>query len=143
MLSKRPYLLLAWYNWICDANLTPYIAIDATLSQVVVPSSHIVDGKITLNISPSATENFCIHYLKERPHIAYALEFEVGFSTRDNTLNVEWIYIPIKAVQAIYAAENQQGIFFSPEEDEIFLEPKKISASASSNTKLPPLTIVE
>ena len=50
----RPYLARAIYEWICDNQLTPYLLVDATQSYVKVPTQHVKDGQIVLNIVPHA-----------------------------------------------------------------------------------------
>ena len=50
MTSNQPYLLRAFYEWIVDNDLTPYI----------VPQEFVKDGQIVLNVSPSACVNFSL-----------------------------------------------------------------------------------
>ena len=50
MTPKRPYLLRAFYEWIVDNSMTPYITVDATAEEVSVPRQHVKDGRIVLNI---------------------------------------------------------------------------------------------
>lgn len=104
MISNRSYLLRAFYDWIVDNRLTPYILIDAELPHVEVPKQYVQDGKITLNISPDAVLN-----LKRDNK---AIQFEASFNGQSML-----VYAPIKAVLAIYARENGQGMVFSEEED--------------------------
>ncbi|MEK7323350.1 MAG: ClpXP protease specificity-enhancing factor SspB, partial [Pseudomonadota bacterium] len=54
MTSSRPYLIRALYQWIVDNDMTPYIVVDATVEGIVVPTQHVRDGQIVLNISPRA-----------------------------------------------------------------------------------------
>lgn len=103
-ISNRSYLLRAFYDWIVDNHLTPYILIDAELPHVEVPKQYVQDGKITLNISPDAVLN-----LKKDNK---AIQFEASFNGQSML-----VYAPIKAVLAIYARENGQGMVFSEEED--------------------------
>ena len=60
MSSSRPYLLRALYEWILDNGNTPYILVDAGSGSVNVPEEHVKDGKIILNISPSAVRDLDI-----------------------------------------------------------------------------------
>ena len=55
--SKRPYLIRAMHEWMGDNGHTPHIVIDASVDGVTVPTEHIKDGKIILNISHSAAHN--------------------------------------------------------------------------------------
>lgn len=104
MTSNRSYLLRAFYDWIVDNHLTPYLVLDAELPHVEVPKQCIKNGKITLNISPNATLNLKIN--------TQAIEFEASFNGQTML-----IYAPIQAVLAIYSRENGQGMVFTEEED--------------------------
>jgi len=55
--SKRPYLIRAMHEWMGDNGHTPHIVIDTTLDGVTVPTEHIKDEKIILNVSHSAAHN--------------------------------------------------------------------------------------
>jgi len=46
MTSNQPYLLRAFYEWIVDNDLTPYIVVDATNELVEVPQEFVKDGQI-------------------------------------------------------------------------------------------------
>ena len=50
----RPYMARAIYEWICDNQLTPYLLVDATQPNTMVPEQFIQDGQITLNLAPHA-----------------------------------------------------------------------------------------
>ena len=99
----RPYLARAIYDWICDNNLTPYLLVDALQNTVQVPTQHIKDGQIVLNIAPHAVNQF------NMDHDA------IFFSARFGGVSQE-IYVPMSAVLGIYSRENGQGLFFDPEE---------------------------
>jgi len=102
MISKRPYLLRAFYEWIVDNRLTPYILLDAEIPHVEAPMQYIKDGKITLNISMEAVLNLKI--------TNRAIQFYACFNGR-----AEIVYAPIAAVLAIYARENGEGMVFTEE----------------------------
>ncbi len=103
MLSNKPYLIRAFYQWIIDSACTPYIVINASFPRCRVPMEHVENGEITLNISPIAVRDLNI--------TNDLLEFKASFSG-----TVHLISAPIKAVLAIYANENQQGMFFDYED---------------------------
>lgn len=103
MLSNKPYLIRAFYQWIIDSSCTPYIVINANFPRCHVPMEHVENGEITLNISPMAIRDLNI--------TNDLLEFRASFSGV-----VHLISAPIKAVLAIYANENQQGMFFDYED---------------------------
>ena len=103
MNSSRPYLLRALYEWIVDNDCTPHILVAAEYPGARVPAGYAQDGQIVLNISPSA-----VRYLEMGNEV---LTFEGRFGGVAQSL-----YIPVAAVQAIYARENGQGMAFELEE---------------------------
>lgn len=105
MLSNKPYLVRAFYDWIVDSKCTPFLVVNANFPRCQVPLEFVEDGQITLNIAPEAIRDFKIG--KE------FVEFRASFSGI-----VHIISAPIKAVLAVYAQENGQGMFFDYEEDE-------------------------
>ena len=104
MTSSRPYLLRAIYEWIVDNNLTPYLLVNASADNVVVPEQYIEDGKIILNVNPTAVQG-----------LQLANE-AVSFSARFSGASMD-IYVPTSAVFAIYARENGRGMVFNDELD--------------------------
>ncbi len=103
MFSNKPYLVRAFYEWIVDNACTPYVVINATYPRCNVPVEHVENGEITLNIAPSAIRDLKI--------TNDTIEFRASFSGL-----VHIISAPVKAILAIYAQENQQGMFFDYEE---------------------------
>ncbi|QDG37468.1 ClpXP protease specificity-enhancing factor [Alteromonas mediterranea] len=104
MTSNQPYLLRAFYEWIVDNDLTPYIVVDAMNELVEVPQEFVKDGQIVLNVSPSACVNFSLDL--------DGLSFQARFSGQPRILSM-----PCEAVMAIYARENGAGTVFATEED--------------------------
>ncbi len=102
MTSNKPYFIRALYEWILDNDCTPYIVVDATLPFVDVPRQFVHDGKIILNILPSATHNLNLG--------DDWITFSARFSGVPQNIN-----IPIGAVAAIYAQENGEGMGFQTE----------------------------
>jgi len=103
MLSNKPYLVRAFYDWIVDSSCTPFIVINAGYKDCNIPDEYIENGEITLNVSPQAIRDLKI--LNEK------VEFRASFSGV-----VHVVAAPIKSVLAIYAQENQEGMFFDYEE---------------------------
>ncbi len=103
MTSNRPYLLRAIYDWISDNGLTPYLLVDATAEGVRVPPHVIKNGQVVLNIAMRAVANLDLG--NER----------IGFQARFSGVS-HAIHIPIRAVLALYAQENGQGMMFPAEE---------------------------
>ena len=102
MTSNRPYLLRALYQWLLDNNMTPQILVDATDAEAVLPQEHVREGRIVLNISPSAVTDLLI--------ADAAISFKARFAGRSCA-----VHAPIRAVLAIYARENGKGMAFPPE----------------------------
>ena len=126
MISNRPYLLRALNEWILDNGMTPYVMVDAEATGVQIPVDYVEDGKIVLNISPSAVRDLFIN------------NESLSFSARFGGTPYQ-IYTPIVAVLAIYAKETGNGMVF-PEEnnDENEEEPGR-----STTDKKPHLKVVK
>jgi len=101
--SSRPYIMRALYEWIVDNECTPYVLVDASVEQVMVPQQYVKDNQIVLNISPDAVVDLSI------TNNAVAFNGRFGGVAAD-------VYVPIAAVVGIYARENGQGMVFDPEE---------------------------
>jgi len=117
MLSKRPYLIRALFDWTVDQGHVPIIVVDATVSGVLVPQAHVDEGQIHLNISPSAVRNFAM----DRKSIA----FEARFAGKP-----EAIYVPMRAIIGIYDRDFGSGAQFPPEPDEEFEDDNEITDTA-------------
>lgn len=106
MLSNKPYLLRAFYEWIVASGCTPFLLINATFPRCKVPEQFIENGEITLNIAPQAVRELVL--------ANDFVTFQASFSGI-----VHIISAPVKAVLAIYAQENRQGMFFDYEEESV------------------------
>lgn len=124
MTSNRPYLLRALYDWICDNHLTPYLLVDASGDDLSIPFEFVEDGKIILNISPSAVRDLDL----SNDYI----NFKARFSGQ--SMNV---YFPVNAVLAIYAKENGRGMIFQEEEQEEVETENKSVATTTEDKKEP------
>ena len=116
----RPYMVRALYQWIEDNALTPYLMVDATAKNVQIPTEHVQDGRIVLNIASRATGNMSM----ENDYI--------HFSARFGGVSQE-IWIPLPAVMGIYAKENSQGMFFDPSEYDNY-DPEEDSLATSKKS---------
>jgi stringent starvation protein B len=96
MSSNKPYLVGAFYDWISDNDLTPYIVVDVSVYGVLVPMSYVNDGQIVLNIAASAVGSIALG--------ADAIEFSARFGGK-----LEHMTVPYGAVAANYAKENCAG----------------------------------
>ncbi len=137
MIPSRPYLLRAIYEWLADNNMTPYMMVDAEQESVEVPLQYVEDGRIILNISPTATQNLSLDN--------DAVSFNARFGGKPQV-----IYVPMVAILAVYSRETGQGSIFKPEEglvDQASIKPdppeppspskkKKGSASGRANLRV-------
>jgi len=91
------------YQWIVDNGTTPYLLVDAETNAESLPTEHIHDGKIVLNIAPMAINGLVLG------------DNEISFSARFSGTPRK-IHVPIQAVLAIYARENGQGMMFTEDD---------------------------
>ena len=104
----RPYMIRAFYEWLEDNSLTPYLLVDATQDNLVIPTEHVQNGKIVLNIASQATGNMNID------------NNYINFNARFGGVSRE-LWIPMQAVMALFAKENQSiAMPFDPAEYEDF-----------------------
>ena len=127
MTSNKPYLVGAFYDWISDNDLTPYIVVDVNVYGVLVPMSYVADGQIVLNIASSAVGSISMGEA--------AIELSARFGGK-----LEHLTVPYGAIGAIYAKENGAGTSLPiehPNEEEpvelaIESTPKRDKTSLSS-----------
>lgn len=107
MLSIRPYLLEAFYQWVVDSRCTPILLVDASHPQCRIPQEFLEDGEAVFNISPHAVRDLKIS--KDS-----GISFKASFS---GVIHV--IAVPLACVLALYAEENGDG-YFPEEENTLF-----------------------
>jgi stringent starvation protein B len=104
MTSNRPYLIRALFDWLLDNALTPHLLVEVDNdSTVVVPHQFVEDGRIVLNISPTAVRGL------ELGNELITFNARFGGAPMD-------VMVPVSAVLGIYARENGQGMLFPQEE---------------------------
>jgi len=128
MNSSRPYIMRALYEWIVDNDFTPYVLVDASMADVMVPQQFVKDNQIVLNISPDAVVDLSIS------NQAVAFNGRFGGVATD-------VFVPISAVVGIYARENGQGMVFDPEE--VVSPPDDTPPESGKPEKRPSLKIVK
>jgi len=122
MTSTKPYIVKAFYDWISDNGLTPYIVVDVNVYGVMVPMSYVNDGQIVLNVSLSAVGSIAMG--------EDTIELSARFGGK-----LEHMSVPYGAVGAIYAKENGAGTSLAiehPEQDDIVEAPEQAPAKMSS-----------
>jgi len=152
MLSNRPYIIRAMYDWIVDNQWTPHVQVDANYPGVNVPQEYVQDDVIVLNMNPSAVVGLSM--------ANDWFTFKARFKGIETTLG-----FPPEAVLAIFARENGHGMPFPPEpypegydepedkpslksvesskDDKSKTESKTGSTSKKSDKKKPSLSIVK
>ncbi|HBC58189.1 MAG TPA: ClpXP protease specificity-enhancing factor [Gammaproteobacteria bacterium] len=129
MTSNRPYLIRALYEWIIDNQLTPHLLVEAVGDDVKVPTQYVHDGRIVLNVAPSAVQ---------------ALEMGndfIIFSARFAGQAMD-VVIPVNNVMAIYAKETGEGMAF-PSVEEGAESAEDVGTTATENRTKPTLTVVK
>jgi stringent starvation protein B len=92
------------HEWMSDNGHTPHIVVDASEDGVSVPSEHIKDSKIILNIGETAAHNLKL------------TNDAVSFRARFSGVPFD-VWVPMKSVLGIYARESGQGMIFSHDSD--------------------------
>lgn len=129
--SRRPYLIRALNEWILDNDLTPHLLVAADAHGVDVPSQFVSDeGKITVNISPSAVRDLVMDN--------ELVSFSARFSGKPYTVSM-----PPGAVLAIYARENGEGMLFGEVEQASQTADDADHASADDHNKGAHLTRIK
>lgn len=106
MISNRPYLLRAFYDWIVDSKCTPILVIDTNNPRCQIPAEFVDGGEIVFNVSPVAVRDFQISNQN--------IEFLASFSGISH-----FISAPVGAILAIYAEEYTEDGLFLDAEDEL------------------------
>lgn len=107
MTDNKPYLMRAIYEWIEDNGATPYLYVDTSQANLLIPDHLYGDNPLILNIAMTACQNLEI----SNEHVS----FQARFSGR-----VFDLFIPVSACLAIIARENGLGMSFevqAPETD--------------------------
>ena len=116
------------HEWMLDNGFTPHLVVDAKREGVLVPESHVKDGKIVLNVSPSATRALVLGN--------DTVTFEARFGGVSQQL-----LIPVAAVLGIYARETGEGMVFS--EQDLGPEPPTKPPPPEDGSRRPQLKVVK
>jgi len=112
MKTLRPYLIRGVYEWLVDNDQTPYLLVGANHPGVVVPMSSVSDGKVILNIGPTAVQGLLLGN--------DLIEFSARFSGAPMA-----VVVPINAALAVYSKETGKGMVFEEEAPEDPLPPEE------------------
>lgn len=102
LISTKPYLVRAIHEWCVDNYLTPLLMVVVN-PQTIVPMGYVKQGEIVLNLSYTATKDLLIQ------------NDQITFSARFGGVSHD-LYIPMNAIKGIFARENNQGMYFQPED---------------------------
>jgi len=122
--STRPYLVRAIRDWALDNGLTPYLVVDATFAGVQVPTEHVENDRITLNVADRAIVSWATD--------DEGLQFGTRFAGRHRLISVPW-----PAVLAVFARENGEGIAFPPGDEVTTPEEGAVDAESGAGTEPP------
>lgn len=109
MARLRYPLLKATYEWIIDEGLTPYFLVNANFPKVIAPKEYVEDGEIVLDASPDAIDDMVFD--------KQGVSFSAGFGEGEFR-----IYFPIGAILALYAEENEYGLFSTDEPNTMLVQ---------------------
>ena len=119
------------HEWMGDNMHTPHIVVDTSAEGVCVPTEHIKDGKIILNISESAAHNLKLS------------NESVSFRARFSGVPFD-VWVPMQSVLGIYARETGQGMIFSQDAElSEHIDPPGLEADIEETRSRPHLTIVK
>ena len=119
------------HEWMADNSHTPHIVVDTSVDGVNVPSEHIKDGKIILNISEAAAHNLKL------------TNDSVSFRARFSGVAFD-VWVPMQSVLGIYARETGQGMIFSQDaENAEQVEPSILPTELEETRSRPHLTLVK
>lgn len=121
MLSQKPYLLRALYDWCNDNDFTPYLTAKVD-KNTTVPMEYVINNQIVLNIHPNAINNFAI----TKDWLVFAASFN-GV--------VHEILIPVANILALFSKENGHGMQFNIEQYDMNI-PKPVKANTFGGLKL-------
>ncbi len=124
VVSTKPYLLRALYEWCVDQGFTPYVSVQVD-AQTLVPRQYVRDGQIVLNLGADAVQN--LHMGND------LITCQARFGGVAQSLS-----IPVGNVAAIYARENGQGMAFEVGEETA--EPAAIPEEGAPEAPEPPPT---
>lgn len=101
--GTRPYFIRAINEWLLDQGMTPHLLVDATWPSAEVPQAFVEEGRIVLNIRPSAVRDLSLG----NDYVTFSARF-AGVTHA--------ILVPMGAVLGIYSRENGEGLFFESDE---------------------------
>lgn len=101
LVSQKPYLINAIYEWCEDNGFTPHLVI-AVDKNTIVPMQYVENNQLILNIAAGATKDLII----DKEWITLRATFSGVIYD---------IAIPITNVIAIFAKENGHGMQFDTE----------------------------
>lgn len=94
------------HEWMADNSHTPHVVVDAYIDGVCVPTEHIKDGKIILNISETAAHNLKL------------TNDAVSFRARFGGVPFD-VWVPMRSILGVYARETGQGMIFSHDTEKL------------------------
>ena len=120
--SKIPFLVKGLLDWMAEADLTPYLVVNANAEGVQVPKAFVQgDGTITLNLSGHAIRHLAIE--------SDGIGFDSRFQGQPHS-----IWVPVGAILGLVSRETSDGLWF-PENPPGVAGPAQVALSdAASET---------
>ena len=120
ILSTKPYLVRAIYDWCCDSSSTPYLAVKVD-AKTRVPVAYVKNGEIVISLGIDAVKDLHLGNDSISCHARFG-----GVSHA--------VMVPIDAVIGIFAKETGQGLVFQAGESSPALtDPMSISPTATDS----------
>ncbi len=121
--SLKLKLLETTYAWCIEHGLTPHLLIEVDDS-VQVPLNYVEHGRIVLNVSPIACQDFWLS------------EDSVTFNARFRGV-AHRIYAPLQKVGGLFAKENGEGVYFAADGGVAAKAPSKRTVSTPTPKTTP------
>ena len=129
--SKIPFLIKGLLDWMSEADLTPYLVVNANHVGVEVPKAFVqADGTITLNLSGHAVRHLTIE--------SDGIAFDSRFQGQPHS-----IWVPLNSVLGLVSRETSDGLWFPENQpsnqakDSPNTEVAEVDARSADNLKAP------
>ena len=120
MHSSTSYLVKAILEWITDSGYTPLLLVEVMDDEnLVVPLEFVKDGQIVFNVSNNAAVDLMLGEL-------------ISFKARFHGVSQD-VFVPWTAVVALFARENQEGIYFTEEGVKLLFKPEDEPQNIKNN----------
>ncbi len=131
ILSTKPYLIRAIYDWCCDSGSTPYLVVKVD-AETRVPVAYVKNGEIVINLGIDAVKDLHLGNDSISCHARFG-----GVSHA--------VMVPMDTVIGIFAKETGQGLVFQAGEpspdasaDPMLIDPTSSNSNSQQSNPLAP-----